>query len=137
MNTLPIAADNLDFVFSAKLPAAFALLSAADLKQCDDLLPNLPDRTLGRLVSAFPYTVSFYPTPDGWLCTTRRAMPANEKVPGIAVRELDPACCWDGATPAGAMLNMIADRLESKELSYSKGGADIHVMGRFMPAVEA
>lgn len=34
-------------------------------------------------------------------------------------RELNPAACWEGATPAAALLAMISERMSTKELVYS------------------
>ncbi len=141
MNTLPIPANSLEFVAASKLPASLRQLTANEAIHAKSLLPQFAEWLKGTkqragiqgaevneislhdLNTLFPYMVSYYPTPNGYLVTTRRAVAANPKVPGIQARELDPASCWVGPTPAAALLAMMTERINNKEMRHNRAGS--------------
>lgn len=149
MTTLPIPANTAEHLYCRQLPAASWSFDYEELMRVKALAPAwtewvekgriaqmqaslekgkslTPDQKakaaavyLTDLNNLFPYMVAWYPTPTGWLCTSRRYV---EPRTGIPERLLDAASCWEGATPAKALLSMMEDRFAAKEMRYNGAG---------------
>ena len=149
--TLPIDANSLDYLHAGQLDASLQSLSENESIHAKSMLPAFAEWlksqkqskgfpraeaqaiSLSDLNILFPYKVSYYATSAGWLCTTRRAVAANSEIPGVQARALEAASCWEGRTPAGALLAMLTERINTEEMRYGEMG-NMVVLGRAVVA---
>lgn len=151
MTHLPIAADTAEHFYCRMLPEELNQLTPSELIHVKSLLPSWakwvvdtkvaaklsPDIALTDLNTVFPYMVAWYETPNGWLCTTRRHVegrPAEYGQAAIPQRLLNAGCCWEAQTPAAALLAMMTERINTKEMRYGDFGQMVVLRKAFVTA---